>query len=253
MRQINHAKDFYVNIINTINPTINGRSGTITYVAGTELYDLPGDLDSIKRVELVSTKEKVELIDIDQKEINRADNDVLDTRPSYYIWGSQIGLVNVTGNVTIYYVRRVPDLHYGTAVTGGTTTTLIFDATPNGSSSGDYTVKKIDDYYIGAYIDMYSGTGSPQIVKITDYVGSTRVATFATATAHDTTTLYALQYDLPNEVDQCVILQAAIYLCPKDQTKSMTNLMNILTAQKKAMTGGLTQTKERKYVEYSGD
>lgn len=251
VRAINHAKDHWVNVINTINPGILGKPPeTITYVSGTELYDLPGDVDSIKRIELVTTKEAVELIDVGQKEIYRASNDIFDSRPCYYIWGRQIGLINVTGNVTIYFHKRVPDLHYGTAVTGGSTTTLIFDATPNGSSSGDHTVKKQDDYYIGAYIDIYSGTGSPQVLKITDYTGSTRTATFATATANDTTSLYALKYDLPNEVDICVVLLAAIFLCPKDRTKDIASLNNILTTQKKAMTDGLSMSKERKTVEY---
>jgi len=253
MRQINHAKDHFVNLINTINPSIMGRSGTITYVAGTELYDLPADLDSIKRVELASTKEKVELVDVDEKERVRATNDLIDSRPCYYIWGRQIGLVNVAGNVTVLYLKRIPDLHYGTAVTGGTTTTLIFDATPNGSTTGDYTVKKIDDYYIGADIEIYSGLSAPQVMRITDYTGSTRTATFATATAHDTTSLYALKYDLPNEVDQCIVFQAAIYLCPKDRSKNITNLMEILSGQRKAMTDGLSLSKERKFVEYTSD
>jgi len=253
MRQINHAKDFYVNIINTIEPTINGKTASITYVAGTELYDLPNDLDSIRRVEITSTKEKVEQISVDEKEVVRSTNGLIDSRPCYYIWGRQIGLVNVAANVTIYYLKRVPDLHYGTAVTGGTTTTLIFSATPNGSSAGDYTVKKTDDYYNGMYIDIYSGLSAPQSMLITDYAGSTRTATFAAATAHDTTSLYALRYDLPNEVDQCIIFQAAIYLCPKDRTKNMASLTDILSAQKKAMTDGLAPSKERKYVEYVSD
>lgn len=253
VRQLNHAKNHFVNVINTINPKINGKSAAITYVSGTELYDLPSDLDSIKRVELASNKEKVELIDVDEKERVRATNDLIDSRPCYYIWGRQIGLVNVSGNVTVYYLRRVPDLHYGTAATGGSTTTLIFDATPNGSSSGDYTVKKIDDYYNGAYIEIYSGTASPQVMLITDYAGSTRTATFAAATANDTTSLYALKYDLPNEIDQCIIFQAAIFLCPKDRTKSLTNLREILSDLRKALTSGLAMTKERKYVEYISD
>ncbi len=253
VRVINNVKNHYVNLINTINSTINGRSSTITYVSGTELYDLPGDLDSITRVELVSNSEKVEQIDIDEKEQVRSDSTVIDSivdsSPSYYIWGSQIGLVNITGNVKIYYIKRIPDLHYGTAVTGGSTTTLIFDATPNGSSSGDYTVKRIDDYYIGAYIDMYYGTGSPQTVKITDYTGSTRTATFATASAHDTTTLYAIQYDLPSEIDLCIILQATILLCPKDG-KSTADFKDTLAKQERMMIDGLSVSKERKHVKY---
>jgi len=251
MRAINHAKDFFVNVINTINPTTNGKSTTVTYVSGTELFNLPSDLDSIKRVELVSNKEKVEPIDVDEKEKVRATNDLIDSRPCYYIWGSQIGLVNVSGNVTIYYFRRVPDLHYGTAA-AGTTTSITFDSTPNGGTA-TVNVPKLDDYYNGVYFDIYYGLGAPQTLLITDYVGSTKVASFATATAPDTTSLYALKYDLPNEVDQCVIFQATIFLCPKDRTKNINNLIGILSGLRKSMTDGLSLSKERKYVEYVSD
>ena len=251
MRAINHAKDFFVNVINTINPSITGKSAAVTYVSGTELYDLPSDLDSIRRVELVSSKEKIELVDIDEKEKIRATNDLIDSRPCYYIWGGQIGLVNISGNVTIYYLKRVPDLHYGTAA-AGSTTTITFDSTPNGGTA-TVSVPKLNDYYNGVYFDIYYGTGSPQTLLITDYNGSTKVATFATATAPDTTSLYALKYDLPNEVDQCIVFQAAIFLCPKDRTKNITNLTEILSGQRKALTDGLSMAKERRYVEYVSD
>ena len=250
VREINLSKTYYYNLINTINPQINGRSGSVTYVSGTELYDLPDDLDAIRRVEITGTKEKIEEISIDEKEIYRATNDIFDSRPCYYLWGNQIGLVNVSGNITIYYLKRVPDLHYGT-VAALAATSLTFDATPNGSSANDYTVKRIDDYYIGAYVEIYSGTGVGQTRKTTDYVGSTKVATVATwDTNPDTSSLYALKYDLPNEVDECVILKTVLGLYPKDRTKDVATIGQILIKAEKAVTSGLDRSKERKIVEY---
>jgi len=253
LREMNLSKTYFVNLINTINEKINGRTGSITYVSGTELYDLPKDLDSIKRIEVTSTKQKVDPINVDEKELYRADNDLFTPNPVYYMWGNQVGLVNVSGNVTIYYLRRIPNLHYGT-VSALAATSLTFDLTPNGSTANDYTVKQIDDYYIGAYIDVYSGTGAGQIAKITDYVGSTKVATVATwATNPDTSSLYALKYDLPNEVDECVILKTVLGLYPKDRTKDIGSIGQLLSLAQKALTDGLTRSKERTFVEYWGN
>lgn len=250
IREMNLSKTYFVNLINTINEKINGRTASVTYVSGTELYDLPKDLDSVKRVEVTSTKQKVSSINVDEKEQYRGENNILLPSPVYYLWGNQIGLVNISGNVTIYYLRRVPDVHYGT-VSAIAATTLTFDATPNSSSSVDYTVKQIDDYYIGAYVNVYSGTGVGQTRSITDYVGSTKVATVATwDTNPDTSSLYALMYNLPNEVDECVILKTTLGLYPKDRSKEIASIGQLLQLAQKALTDGLTRSKERKFVEY---
>ena len=66
----------------------------------------------------------------------------------------------------ITYAALPPKLQSGNAVAGAASTiTLNSDADPR------------DDYYVGAKIFIISGTSAGDIRTITDYVGSTRVAT----------------------------------------------------------------------------
>jgi len=253
VRAINRSKDLCVNLINRINPDIMGKTpATITYVSGTELYDLPRDFQSVKRLEVASTKEKYDPIDMDEKEVYRATNEIQDSRPAYYLWGNQIGLVNASGNATLYYLRKAPNIHYGT-VSALAGTTFTFDLTPNGSTSGDYTVKTIDDYYNGTYVDVYSGTGEGQEREITDYTGSTKICTVATwSTNPDTSSLYALKWNLPVEVDEWVILSAAMRLYPKDKTKRVQELREQFRLVNDSITRGSRRSKERRTIEYRG-
>lgn len=53
-----------------------------------------------------------------------------------------------------------------------------------------------DDHFVGMFIDLYAGTGSPQTRTVTDYVGSTRTATVNSnwTTNPDATTAYRLYH-----------------------------------------------------------
>lgn len=253
VRAINRAKDYYVNQINKSHPEILLKKGDpITIVDGTELYNLPGDFKAMRRVETAS-KEKLELIPMDYKEQARGTNDYDDAalrRRAYYMLGNQIGVLNYTGDITPYYLRKVPDLHYGT-VEAVTDTTMTFDSTPNASSSGDYTVRRNDDYYNNLTVEIFSGTGAGQERVISDYVGLTKIATVANWTTNpDTSSLYALKYDLPVEVDDLIILRTALRLIPKERAKSATEIRNQMLESEREFLTNLTPTRERKYVEY---
>ena len=84
----------------------------------------------------------------------------------------------------------------GTAQTGSTSTTIKL---ATGASA-------TDDAYNGMYVTITSGTGNGQERLITDYVGSTRVATVDTAwtTTPDNTSVYALRVFTPNVVGQYI-------------------------------------------------
>ena len=83
-------------------------------------------------------------------------------------------------DIDIYFQIDSPDMVTGTAQAGSATSiTLASDSSP------------VDDIYNGTLIEITGGTGKGQIVVITDYDGSTNVATASFATAPDTTSTYA--------------------------------------------------------------
>ena len=87
--------------------------------------------------------------------------------------------------------RESDVIHYGTAQAGASTTITL---QASGSSS-------VNDFYVGCLITLYDGTGVGQARIITDYNGTTKVATIdrAWSTNPDNTTLYAVRYtDLPS-------------------------------------------------------
>jgi len=100
---------------------------------------------------------------------------------------------DVTGKVTLEASQAQVS---GTAQTGSTSTTIKL---ATGASA-------TDDAYNGMYVTITSGTGNGQERLITDYVGSTRVATVDTAwtTTPDNTSVYALRVFTPNVVGQYI-------------------------------------------------
>lgn len=107
-----------------------------------------------------------------------------------------------TGGIRIVYKALPPRLRSATAAAGGASTiTLDSSADPR------------DDYYNGARIYIYSGTGSGQIRTISDYVGSTKVATVSVAwgTQPDSTSVFStlIHDDFPEAFQDLIWLYAA--------------------------------------------
>lgn len=75
--------------------------------------------------------------------------------------------------------RELPD---NNTATGGSTTTIIFP--------DDYS--EYDNAYTGMYVYIKSGTGVGQVLLITAYNGTTKTATFSTATAPDNTSVFRI-------------------------------------------------------------
>jgi hypothetical protein len=98
----------------------------------------------------------------------------------------------------------------GTAVAGSTTTITLASSASVGRTIED------DDYYNGARVYIVSGTGSGQTGNITDYVGSTRVATATFSTAPDITSVYTIMDELPIVMADAVVLRAAVNISRTD-------------------------------------
>lgn len=106
-----------------------------------------------------------------------------------------------TGGIRIVYKALPPQLRCATAAAGGASTITL-------DSGADVR----DDYYNGAKILIYSGTGAGQIRTITDYVGSTKVATVAAwDTQPDSTSVFStlIHDDFPEIFHPLIPLYAA--------------------------------------------
>jgi hypothetical protein len=97
-------------------------------------------------------------------------------------------------------------LSYGTAAAGASTTITLATTPTIGRTYVD------DDYYNNARIYIASGTGSGQTRTISDYAGSTRIATVSAAwgTNPDATSVYSILDDLPLVMAPAIALRAAV-------------------------------------------
>lgn len=120
--------------------------------------------------------------------------------------------------VSGYHKPKV--LHAGTCVTGTGTTALVLQA---GSTTYPYP-NPTNDYYNNLYVEIYSGTGAGQKVKITDYVGSSVTCTLAFTTAPDTNSIYGLVPQIPEDAHYLMPLYAIARAFEKGGSR--TNLAN---------------------------
>src|SRR3990167_511292 len=116
--------------------------------------------------------------------------------------------------VTGYHKPKI--LHAGTAAAGSTTTITL----DSGSSTENYP-SATDDYYNDLYIEIYSGTGVGQKVKITDYVASTKVCTATFSTAPSTDSIYGMVPQIPEEAHYLMELYAPWKLFSKGGTRTV--------------------------------
>lgn len=110
--------------------------------------------------------------------------------------------------ITGYHLPKI--LIAGTASSGSTTTLVM----PAGSTTVPYPNPE-NDYYNDLYVEIYSGTAAGQLMKITDYVASTRILTFATATAIDNTSVFGFIPEIPASMHYLMELYAMSTLLRK--------------------------------------
>lgn len=113
------------------------------------------------------------------------------------------------------YERRPVPLGFGTAAAGAASTITLASSPTVGSTSG------LDDYYNGSEIEIVSGTGAGQVRRISDYVGSTRVATVDTAwdTTPTAASVYSLLPPFGMEARNAILYGAAANLVAADGTE----------------------------------
>lgn len=126
--------------------------------------------------------------------------------PFFYFVGNTLEVTadNYSTQVKLWYQKKPIELSAGVAASGAASS-LGFD-TGNGA-------KYIDDYYNGQSVEITSGTGKGIISTISDYVGSTAIATITgTAAANDT---YGIVLVTPEEANEYIILEATLMALAK--------------------------------------
>lgn len=111
--------------------------------------------------------------------------------PDAYMYGNyiEVNQASYTNEVTLWYEKRVSDLHSGTGGSGSTTNTLVFQST-------NIPVPR-NDYYNTVYVSITAGTGVGVRAAISDYVGSTYTATVTGSFSTDS--IYGTETILPEE------------------------------------------------------
>lgn len=188
------------------------KRGYLSLVASTELYSLPVDCKKLVMVEylLDGNYYPIKLVPFeDLSQYSVANQNIYTGEPCnvrYFELGNQIGIApipqsSVASGLRITYYAKAGHIHSGTlAAAAATTVTLATGASDD------------DDAYNDQYMTIVSGTGAGQKAQITDYVGSTKVATVTFSTP-PTGAVYAIWPKIESEMDELVILQADRDLC----------------------------------------
>jgi len=256
---LNDSQLYHMNVVISAAEEYFGSIETISFVAGTQEYALPGNTIQVRLIERTDDSNRVIYpININDRLMYEPVDSSYDTllRPDYsYIWKNVVGFsptpgVSASNNINILYIRRLPDLSYGTASAAASTSITLASTPSIGLTSNE------NDYYNGATVKIISATtGAGQSRVITDYVGSTRVATVATWDVTPTGTIvYDIVCDIPEQYHPAIPMYAAILAITSDDDNisQIKTLHNELVDQ---MVNGLVprQTQDARYVNYIED
>lgn len=180
-----------------------------TITPSSSLITLP--TDCVKPIYLEKESDGTELpfhLTVRERQLTRTTEITLDALgPDVYMYGDyiEVNQDSFTGNVVLWYEKRIPDLHFGTGGSSSGVSALHFQAT-------NIPVPR-DDYYNGVYISIISGTGALTRAAISDYVGSTGVATVAGTFGSNS--IYGTETQLPQEAIPLLTLMATSELLAK--------------------------------------
>ena len=203
VRALGWGVRYVKNLVSThIDPAQYDQSFTLV-LTGASSYALPTSCGVIRHVEDSDTRLVVE---------------ALTTRDRGRFFGDGSDLPS-SDTVRVYYTPKWPELLYGTASSGSTTTMVL----PAASSMTYGALSVRDDAYNGTKFEIVSGIGAGQILLVSDYVGSTRTLTVtdeiggAITTAPDSTSVFSTYLgDIPPEFEPFVFDYALYWLTMQD-------------------------------------
>ena len=201
LARINEAVRFLWNLTFVRAPEDYLTSSDLTPVAS--VITLPADFMKLRRLEYKASGQKIHQYNVDQKASLGVTGSKYLYRP-YQRKYLRIDQDNVTDQVTAWYFKRPRDIHFGQAQSGSGSNALKM---PSATGVNE------DDFYNGMTVEDITAA---LVSTISDYVGSTRVATVAgTVTAND---WYGLVPEIPEEFHHLVTPKAVLLL--KNDPKS---------------------------------
>ncbi len=262
---LNSSQDFHMNEVITAANEFFGTLATISFVAGTQEYSLPGNMVQLRCIERTDS-DMTRMIQRDIinnrlrfEPVNGTTNPLLYTNYAY-LWGNLVGFIpkptgSYTDNINVLYIRRLAQLIYGvcTAVVGHADQLTLTDPPYYG------TLSKVNDYYNDAYIEIVSATGGAaagagQKRKITDYDGATGIVTLESAfspAVSATTVVYTLVCEIPEEHHDAMAMYAATLAKTADD-ENISNISALHLQKLEQMKTGLAQRNSSgpRYVNY---
>ncbi len=256
VRWINNSQQFHQGIVLEAAQDYFGTKQTIDYDAGNSEKPLEGNELQIRLIERTDTDPDriIQPIIINDRLLatpRYAAWNIFRTQEYSYLWGNMIGFVaGEAGTADVLYIRRLPDLSYGTA-SAADATTLTLAATPTFG-----TTAITNDYYNGATARIISGTNSGQQAVITDYSANDRKITVAAwlSGTPSGTIVYDIICDIPVQHHEAICIYAAIKakMSDKDDTRQLEAHHKKLIER---MVAGLTPrtSQEPRYIRYKED
>jgi len=180
-----------------------------TITPSSSLVTLP--TDCVKPIYLERSSDGTELpfhLTVRERQLTRTTEITLDALgPDAYMYGDyiEINQDSFSDSVILWYEKRIPDLHFGTGGSSSGSNALHFQTT-------NIPVPR-DDYYNGVYVSITAGTGALTRALISDYAGSTGVATVTGTFSSDS--IYGTETLLPQEAIPAVVLLATSELLAK--------------------------------------
>lgn len=190
MMYLNQAQDMVADIILKLRPEMLSHYFDLTLTGATEYFipdSIPFDYEDILMIEDYTddaTRVKTSPSNWYDR-MNYFQNELCTVYTPWSIRDQYLELPEATTNKTlrVWYTRRPVPMFYGT-VAAGASTTVTFPASP---TAGE--VRNVNDYYNGMKVYISSG----DVRFISDYVGSTRVATVSSAFGTTPTTAHTVE------------------------------------------------------------
>jgi hypothetical protein len=208
MTALNDGQDILADKILKENPYMLSTYYDLT-LTGLERYYLPDSIpfnyDTVLMMEDITggaTSPAKTLNTVWHDRMEYHEDNIITDRLAWSMRDNYVEFPNLENNMTvrIWYSKKPTGLFYGTAQAGSTTTTVVF---PTTATAGEVLID--NDVYIG--MKVYSAN---QVRRITDYVGSTKVATITPAwTTTPTTGTVELISPLPDRYQQIMVAEAA--------------------------------------------
>lgn len=247
---------------------------------GTYNYYLPMNSVALRRVEMISgasvsgsspffsvDESTADPIEVEFGTLNNSPGSYVHRRgdrlvslEGYFLYGDQIRFnqgmtLGSDGRYCrIFFTPTTPDLHRATAA-AGTSSTITLGTTGTASTVG--TIKTVDNYYKDMRVEIISGTGSGQVRRVSQYVGSTKVATMDAnwSTTPDSTSVYSINCPIVDDYHELLALGAAIRrqgLKVEDDISSLTQVYSGLMEEFKNSIETRNKSRSRRVVSKRG-